>query len=173
VYVSDHDYMKIHAFSFDSTYLGRVEETEGNLGAPTDFTIYEGAFPPLSTFELPDSDVFEAGTDITVPLTLKNHRNLPIGAEYPALPGIYSIEATGLIPGTNYSSTITGSVEYNRIAASSAALTAALKIPFVGDWTISLTGGNSNPQSFFGSPTSITISPAPTDPASCTTTSPT
>ncbi|GMI31014.1 hypothetical protein TeGR_g8912, partial [Tetraparma gracilis] len=129
VYVSDHDYMKIHAFFFDGTYLGRVEETEGNLGAPTDFTIYEGAFPPLSTFELPDSDVFEAGTDITVPLTLKNHRNVPIGAEFPALPGIYSIEATGIIPGTNISSTITGSIEYDRAAPSSAALTSTLKIP--------------------------------------------
>ncbi|GMI52911.1 hypothetical protein TeGR_g3528 [Tetraparma gracilis] len=94
VYVGDHDFMKIHAFLFDGTYLGRVEETEGNLGAPSDFTIYEGAFPPLSTFELPDSDDFEAGTDISAPLTLKNHRNLPIGAEYPASPDIYSIEAT-------------------------------------------------------------------------------
>ncbi|GMI42458.1 hypothetical protein TeGR_g13702 [Tetraparma gracilis] len=173
VYVGDHDYMKIHAFFFDGTYLGRVEEMEGNLGAPTDFTIYEGAFPPLSTLELPDSGVFEAGTDITAPLTLKNHRNVPIGDEYPARPGIYSIEATGLIPGTNYSSTITGSIEYKDDAPSSAALTASLNIPFVGDWTISLTGGNSNPQSFFGSPTTITVFPAPTDPASCTTTSPT
>ncbi|GMI28514.1 hypothetical protein TeGR_g9793 [Tetraparma gracilis] len=173
VYVGDHDNMKIHAFFFDGTYLGRVEETEGNLGAPTDFTIYEGAFPPLSTFELPDSDVFEAGTDITAPLTLKNHRNLPIGAEYPALPGIYSIEATGLIPGTNFSTTITGSIEYDHASPSSSAPTAYLNIPYVGDWTISLTGGNSNPQSFFGSPTFITVSPAPTDPESCTTTFPT
>jgi hypothetical protein len=172
VYVGDHDYMKIHAFSFDSTYLGRVEETEGNLGAPTDFTIYEGVFPPLSTFELPDSD-FEAGTDINAPLTLKNHRNLPIGSEFPASSDTYSIEATGLIPGTNFSSTITGSIEYDRTTPSSSAVTASLKIPYVGDWTISLTGGNSNPQSFFGSPTSITVSPAPTDPESCTTAFPT
>ncbi|GMI19981.1 hypothetical protein TeGR_g175 [Tetraparma gracilis] len=173
VYVGDHDYTKVHAFYFDGAYLGRVEETEGNLGAPSDFTIYEGAYPPLSTFELPDSDVSEAGTDITVPLTLKNHRNLPIGSEFPASPDIYSIEATGLIPGTNYSSTITGSIGYDRAAPSSSALTASLKIPFIGDWTISLTGGNSNPQSFFGSPTSVTIFPASTDPASCTTTFPT
>ena len=168
MYVSDHDYMKIHAFFFDGTYLGRVEETEGNLGAPADFTIYEGAFPPLSTFELPASNT--AGTDIVVPLQLNNHRDLPIAPEFPSPPASYTLEATGTLPGTNFTSTITGSVAQDELASSATSLSASLNIPFAGTWEVSVKGGTSNPQSFLDSPATVTILAAPTDPSSCTTT---
>jgi len=75
------------------------------------------------------------------------------------------VSATGFIPGTNFSTTITGKIGVDRSAPPHSALTASLSIPYAGEWSFRVTQNEVN---FLGSPKLVQVIAGPTDPASCT-----
>ena len=159
VYVSDHNYMKIHAFTFDGAYLGRLEDTEGDMGSPSVMAISPAPFAPLSIFEEIASTAI-AGEEIATTLTLRDHLNTDLPASSPAQ---YHVRATGLIPGTNHSTTVEGAVK-GSAKGPNEGLVAAIGINYSGDWLLSITGGSKNEQNFLGSPLLVTVNPAATEP---------
>ncbi len=111
-----------------------------------------------------------AGVPIVSPVLLRTHLNLDLASDYPIEDEMFRfrIAAEGLIPGTEFTTEIDGSVTFDSEAEAHESLTASIAVPYAGNWTVKITEGLLNPQHLFGSPFVVTVEPAPTDPAHCT-----
>ena len=160
VYVSDHDYHKIHMFRYGGGYLGRLEEKSGDLVNPSSMAIGPGVYPPNCVVALQTTAT--AGSTIELPLVLRDHLNHDLD---PAADHVsrFRVYATGIISGTTNAVTIEGTTTISPDST----LTAALAIPYAGLWEVTATGGVANPQQMSGSPFQITVHPATTDPSNC------
>jgi hypothetical protein len=80
----------------------------------------------------------------------------------------YRVAAEGQIPGTKFTTEIDGSVTFDSEAEAHESLTASIAVPYAGNWTVKITEGLLNSQHLLGSPFVVSVEPAPTDPAHCT-----
>jgi hypothetical protein len=111
-----------------------------------------------------------AGVPIVSPVLLRTHLNLDLASDYPIEDETFRfrIAAEGLIPGTEFTTEIGGSVTLDLNAEAHESLTAAITVPYAGNWTVKITEGLLNPQHLLGSPFVVSVGAAQTDPAACT-----
>jgi len=162
IYVTDSYYNTVHVFTFTGDYLGPLHDSIGALIGPSSLAIRPGPLPSLSSVSPPATAT--AGSQINIPLTLRDAYNNPLPDSYPIateLP-LYQITATGLRDGLP--TTLPGVV--------SSATLATITIPYSGNFTISITSSLTNPQTLHNGAFQITVDPAPTDPLVCTSTFP-
>ncbi|GMI29608.1 hypothetical protein TeGR_g14583, partial [Tetraparma gracilis] len=128
VYVGDTTYAKIHTFTEDGVYVGRVEDSKGDLSSITALALKPGIYAPGSPVLAPSSAT--AGEKIEVPIKLETHLGVAITTNYALEKEAprFKVKAVGLIPGTDFTATVDGVVEYNVVADPHEALTAVLDI---------------------------------------------
>ena len=69
-------YSKVHIFSYEGRYIGKLEDSVGDSIHPGHIAVRPGMYPPLSTVE-PQSEA-TADDTITLPIYLRGHRNQTI-----------------------------------------------------------------------------------------------
>jgi hypothetical protein len=134
---------------------------------PEAITIVPGVVPVLSS--VPPRTDGKAGSTILLPITLRDRLNRKISVETPVTADSYQVKAVGLVPGTSHQTTIFGSIQFDPSVPAATSLTASIEIAYAGEWTVHVTEGSKNEQHLGGTPFVVSITPASTDPAECTT----
>jgi hypothetical protein len=167
VYVMDRSFGKVYVLNYEFENLGTLAQSAGLMSVPDHFTIMPGVVPVLSS--VPPRTDGKAGSTILLPITLRDRLNRKIPAETPVTADSYQVKAVGLIPGTLHETTIFGSVRFDPAVPAATSLTASIEISYAGEWTVHVTEGSKNEQHLGGTPFVVSITPASTDPAECTT----
>ena len=164
IYVGDATYSKIYAFKFNGDFIDTVEESKGDLTSPTAIAIKPGISVPLSLVHPPTTST--AGVRFSVPMTLKNNHDNNITDTYSVSKELsrYHIEGAGLITGSDYAVTLTGSIIHDNTTPAHRSLTGSLVLTYAGTWTVSITEGVKNEQHLHGSPFIVVVEPASTTP---------
>ncbi|GMI27027.1 hypothetical protein TeGR_g3261 [Tetraparma gracilis] len=103
-----------------------------------------GTYPflsPAATWDCSDGGFFVSKPASIVCSRYASEPEVCIEGTYEESPADLGLEvsATGLIPGTNFSTTIAGKIGVDRSAPPHSALTASLSIPYAGEWSFRVT----------------------------------
>jgi len=162
VYVTDFSYNKVHVFGLESReYFGEMTQTVGDINLPGQLALKPG-FEVRESSATPSTRAV-AGVSITVPLTLLDASSSSLPEDYDWGPEVsrFEISATGdiVVDGDTLASTIPGVV----VAGDDPSIV----IKKVGTWTVSMTSGVKNRQSFKNSPFKVQVDAGASDPSRC------
>ena len=158
----------VYIFNLEGEYIQRLEQRSGFLLAATALAIQPGLFAPLSSFSLPTSAI--AGTTIHLPLLLHDHIGTPIDPHLNTIERrSFTISATGLITlpgGAQIEASIPGSVSFNKGVPPPQAFFLSIQLTSATSYTLTAKYGGIVMQHLVGSPASLEVVPASTDPSS-------